>query len=112
MSTPTPIMSFPRPPTAWANHRPVRRRSGGAGRGADRRRCQSWSDTGARYQPACGALGHRNRPPVPWKPVVQPVIHLRAAVSRLGHFPALAGVDVDVVGGETVLLQGPNGAGK
>ena len=44
--------------------------------------------------------------------VVQPVIHLRAAVSRLGRFPALAGVDLDVVRGETVLLQGPNGAGK
>jgi heme ABC exporter ATP-binding subunit CcmA len=43
---------------------------------------------------------------------VQPVIHLRAAVSRLGRFPALAGVDLDVAGGEVVLLQGPNGAGK
>jgi heme ABC exporter ATP-binding subunit CcmA len=43
---------------------------------------------------------------------VQPVIHLRAAVSRLGRFPALAGVDLDVARGEIVLLQGPNGAGK
>ncbi|MGH9119397.1 MAG: heme ABC exporter ATP-binding protein CcmA [Acidimicrobiales bacterium] len=41
-----------------------------------------------------------------------PVIHLRAAVSRLGRFPALAGVDLDVARAETVLLQGPNGAGK
>ena len=41
-----------------------------------------------------------------------PVIHLRAAVSRLGRFPALAGVDLDVAKGEIVLLQGPNGAGK
>jgi heme ABC exporter ATP-binding subunit CcmA len=43
---------------------------------------------------------------------VLPVIHLRAAVSRLGRFPALAGVDLDVAQAETVLLQGPNGAGK
>jgi heme ABC exporter ATP-binding subunit CcmA len=43
---------------------------------------------------------------------VQPVIHLRAAVSRLGRFPALAGVDIDIARGEVVLLQGPNGAGK
>jgi heme ABC exporter ATP-binding subunit CcmA len=43
---------------------------------------------------------------------VVPAIHLRAAVSRLGRFPALAGVDLDVTRGETVLLHGPNGAGK
>jgi heme ABC exporter ATP-binding subunit CcmA len=43
---------------------------------------------------------------------VEPVVHLRAAVSRLGRFPALAGVDLDVTGGEVVLVQGPNGAGK
>jgi heme ABC exporter ATP-binding subunit CcmA len=40
------------------------------------------------------------------------VIHLRGAVSLLGRFPALAGVDLDVLAGEIVLLQGPNGAGK
>lgn len=40
------------------------------------------------------------------------VIHLRGAVSLLGRFPALAGVDLDVLAREIVLLQGPNGAGK
>jgi heme ABC exporter ATP-binding subunit CcmA len=40
------------------------------------------------------------------------VVHLHAAVSLLGRFPALAGVDLDVVSGEVVLVQGPNGAGK
>ena len=43
---------------------------------------------------------------------MDPVVHLRAAVSLLGRFPALAGVDLDVGRGETVVLQGPNGAGK
>lgn len=43
---------------------------------------------------------------------MEPVIHLRSAVSLLGRFPALAGVDLDVGAGEIVLLQGPNGAGK
>jgi heme ABC exporter ATP-binding subunit CcmA len=40
------------------------------------------------------------------------VVHLRAAVSLLGRFPALAGIDLDVGRGEVVLVQGPNGAGK
>jgi heme ABC exporter ATP-binding subunit CcmA len=41
-----------------------------------------------------------------------PVVSLRGAVSLLGRFPALAGVDLDVDPGEVVLLRGPNGAGK
>lgn len=39
-------------------------------------------------------------------------MHLRAAVTLLGRFPALAGVDLDVARGEVVLVAGPNGAGK
>ncbi|MEO9223519.1 MAG: heme ABC exporter ATP-binding protein CcmA [Acidimicrobiales bacterium] len=39
-------------------------------------------------------------------------IHFRQAVSLLGRFPALAGVDLDVAAGEILLLQGSNGAGK
>src|SRR3954454_20118640 len=43
---------------------------------------------------------------------MEPVVRLHAAVSLLGRFPALAGVDLDVQRGEIVLVQGPNGAGK
>lgn len=41
-----------------------------------------------------------------------PAVRFRSAVSLLGRFPALAGVDLDVVRGQTVLVKGPNGAGK
>ena len=43
---------------------------------------------------------------------MEPVISLRGAVTVLGRFPALAGVDLDVARGEVVLVAGPNGAGK
>ncbi|MCU1356847.1 MAG: ccmA [Acidimicrobiales bacterium] len=43
---------------------------------------------------------------------METVVRFRSAVCLLGRFPALAGVDLDVVAGEIVLLQGPNGAGK
>jgi heme ABC exporter ATP-binding subunit CcmA len=40
------------------------------------------------------------------------VVSLDQAVTLLGAFPALAGLDLEVSRGEVVLLQGPNGAGK
>ncbi|MBI2169965.1 MAG: heme ABC exporter ATP-binding protein CcmA [Actinobacteria bacterium] len=46
---------------------------------------------------------------IPLQPLVA---HLRSAVTVLGRYPALAGVDLDVAEGEVVLLTGPNGAGK
>jgi ABC-type multidrug transport system ATPase subunit len=39
-------------------------------------------------------------------------VRLRSAVCLLGRYPALAGVDLDVVEREVVLLTGANGAGK
>jgi heme ABC exporter ATP-binding subunit CcmA len=41
-----------------------------------------------------------------------PVVTTRSAVCVLGHFPALAGADLEVERGEVVLLSGANGAGK
>jgi heme ABC exporter ATP-binding subunit CcmA len=40
------------------------------------------------------------------------VIRFRSAVALAGRFPVLAGVDLDVLRGEVVLLRGANGAGK
>jgi heme ABC exporter ATP-binding subunit CcmA len=43
---------------------------------------------------------------------MDPVVELRGAVTLLGRFPALAGIDLEVAAGEVVLLRGSNGAGK
>jgi len=43
---------------------------------------------------------------------MEPAVHFRGAVSLLGRFPALAGIDLRVDAGDVVLLRGPNGAGK
>ncbi len=43
---------------------------------------------------------------------METVIRLRAAVSLLGRFPALSGVDLDIGVGEICHLRGSNGAGK
>ena len=50
--------------------------------------------------------------PAPPSAAMPLAVRFRSAVSLLGRFPALAGVDLDVAAGEVVLLKGPNGAGK
>ncbi len=40
------------------------------------------------------------------------MVSLSGAISLIGGFPALAGVDLTVSDGEIVVLRGPNGAGK
>jgi heme ABC exporter ATP-binding subunit CcmA len=45
-------------------------------------------------------------------PSMDATVHLRDAVSVIGRFPVLAGVDLDVGPGEVLLVRGPNGAGK
>jgi len=41
-----------------------------------------------------------------------PAVSLRGAVALSGRFPLLAGVDLEVQAGETLLVEGANGAGK
>jgi heme ABC exporter ATP-binding subunit CcmA len=50
-------------------------------------------------------------PPVPSSPA-SPAVLLVDAVALSGRFPLLAGFELEVVAGETVLIEGPNGAGK
>jgi len=40
------------------------------------------------------------------------MVNLQGAISLIGGFPALAGVDLTVGDGEIAVLRGPNGAGK
>ena len=37
---------------------------------------------------------------------MEPVVQLRGAVTLLGRFPALAGIDLEVAAGEVLLLRG------
>ncbi len=45
-------------------------------------------------------------------PLPQPIVELSGAISLIGGFPALAGVDLSINDGEIAVLRGPNGAGK
>jgi ABC-2 type transport system ATP-binding protein len=45
----------------------------------------------------------------------EPVVSVRALVKRYGgagSYPAVAGIDLEVAGGEIFAFLGPNGAGK
>ena len=58
-----------------------------------------------RSAPRLGRPRHRHQ--VPSVIPMEPVVHLRAAVSLLGRFPALAGVDLDVDRGRDRAAPGP-----
>src|SRR5256885_11811979 len=102
MSRPVVISVLPMPRTTF------RQSTVTQGRGSP-----TGSYVGRRARWAEAPHGRSPFPPVASRAVPMAVaIRFRSAVSLLGRFPALAGVDLDVAGGEVVLVQGPNGAGK
>src|SRR5438067_7288668 len=102
MSRPVVISVLPMPRTTF------RQSTVTQGRGSP-----TGSYVGRRARWAEAPHGRSPFPPVASRAVPMAVaIRFRSAVALLGRFPALAGVDLDVAGGEVVLVQGPNGAGK